>query len=159
MHIKEKFSTQTAALMLLDALLVTLSGGIALLVRFEFSIAEVPEQYATNWLHFLPFHILATAAVFYLRKMYHYVWRSVSAHDVAEMLVSVGVAYGVTAVIAVAMKLHLPRSIYFIVIMNQCVLHIGVRCVMRFWTMTTQKNKGTNGERLRHIGGGEAGRL
>ena len=159
MHIKEKFSTQTAALMLLDALLVTLSGGIALLVRFEFSIAEVPEQYATNWLQFLPFHILVTVAVFYLRKMYHYVWRSVSAHDVAEMLVSVGVAYGVTAVIAVAMKLHLPRSIYFIVIMNQCVLHIGVRCVMRFWTMTTQKNKVTNGERIMLIGAGEAGRL
>ena len=60
MHIREKISKQVVALMLLDALLVTIAGAAALLVRFEFSIGEIPEQYATNWLNFLPFHILIT---------------------------------------------------------------------------------------------------
>ena len=159
MHIREKISKQVVALMLLDALLVTIAGAAALLVRFEFSIGEIPEQYATNWLNFLPFHILITVAVFYFRKMYHYVWRAVSAQNVGEMLVSVVLAYAVTAAAAVAVELHLPRSVYFIALMNQCFLLVGGRCVMRFWTMLTHGRKVHGGERIMLIGAGDAGRL
>ena len=159
MHIKEKVSSQVLALMVLDALLVTLAGGVSLLLRFDFSIEAVPENFATNWLNFLPAHILATLSVFYLRRMYHYVWRAVSAHDVADMLVSVAAAYGVTAVLAIAVRLHLPRSIYFLALILQCVLHTGARCVMRFWTMLRQSRRAEGGERIMLIGAGEAGRM
>ena len=159
MHIKEKVSSQVLALMVLDALLVTLEGGVSLLLRFDFSIEAVPENFATNWLNFLPAHILATLSVFYLRRMYHYVWRAVSAHDVADMLVSVAAAYGVTAVLAIAVRLHLPRSIYFLALILQCVLHTGARCVMRFWTMLRQSRRAEGGERIMLIGAGEAGRM
>ena len=45
MHIREKISKQVVALMLLDALLVTIAGAAALLVRFEFSIGEIAQYW------------------------------------------------------------------------------------------------------------------
>lgn len=161
MHIKEKVSSQVVALMVMDALLVILAGGLALLLRFDFSIEAIPENFAENWLCFLPLHILVTLAVFYIRKMYHYVWSAVSVHDVAGMLVSVAAAYAVTAIVAVAVKLYLPRSVYLIVLMDQCIFHVGVRCIYRFYHMlrSAQKTKYAAGERIMLIGAGEAGRL
>ena len=159
MHIKEKVSSQVLALMVMDALLVLLAGGLSLLLRFDFSIEAVPEEYATNWLNFLPLHILATLAVFYFRRMYQYVWRAVSFHDIADMLVSVAASYGAVAVLAIVTQLHLPRSIYILTLINECILMIGARCVCRFWTMLRQSNRYTAGERIMLIGAGEAGRM
>ena len=161
MHIKEKVSSQVVALMVLDALLVTLAGGLALLLRFDFSIEAIPDHFAENWLHFLPLHILVTLTVFYIRKMYHYVWGAVSVHDVAGMLVSVAAAYAVTVIVAFAVKLHLPRSVYLIALMDQCMFHVGARCIYRFYAFLRNAHRGKygSGERIMLIGAGEAGRL
>ena len=72
MHIKEKISPQVAALMVMDAMLIMLAGGLALLARFDFSFNALPGNFAENWMNFLPLQILVTIGVFYLRRMYHY---------------------------------------------------------------------------------------
>lgn len=161
MHIREKVSSQVVALMVLDALLTVLAGGLALLLRFDFSIDAIPDNFAENWMNFLPLHILTTLGVFYIRKMYHYVWGAVSVHDVADMLVSVAAAYAVTAVVALAVQLHLPRSVYFITLMDECILFVGERCLYRFYLFlrNNHRRRYDSGERIMLIGAGEAGRL
>ena len=86
----------------LDILLITASGGVALLARFDFSFRELPDQYLETWLKFLPAQILIMLGVFLLRKMYYYVWRSVSAYDALNMIASVLLAFGASAAVGLA---------------------------------------------------------
>lgn len=91
--IQKSVPVQTVLLILLDAIFIILAGGLALLVRFDFDFDQVPANYLEPWFRALPFEILVTAAVFWPRRMYRYLWRYVSAHDVAEMVISVVLAY------------------------------------------------------------------
>ena len=85
-------------LMLLDCVTVTAAGGLALLTRFDFSFAQVPAEFLEPWFRMLPAQLLITLAVFWLRRMYRYLWRYVSVHDVAEMALSVFLAYGASLI-------------------------------------------------------------
>ena len=161
MHIKEKISPQVAALMVMDAMLIMLAGGLALLARFDFSFNALPKNFAENWMNFLPLQILVTIAVFYLRRMYHYMWGAVSVHDVMDMLVSVVATYAVTAMAGLATRLSLPRSVYFLTLLLECIFLVGVRCLYRFYVSLRKglAAKHGSGERIMLIGAGEAGRL
>ena len=75
--------------MFFDALCVAVSGGLALLVRFDFSFAGIPRQFLSLWFRFLPLCIAVTIVGFLLLRMYRYVWHSISINDVARMAVSV----------------------------------------------------------------------
>ena len=67
--IQKSGSIQTLLLILLDAVLVIMAGGLALLVRFDFDFEQVPAGYLEPWFRALPFQILVTTAVFWLCRM------------------------------------------------------------------------------------------
>ena len=145
----------------LDILLITASGGIALLARFDFSFRQLPDQYMDIWLEFLPAQILIMLGIFLLRKMYYYVWRSVSAYDALNMIASVLLAFGVSAAVGLAAGYRLPRSVYFISVICQIITLVGMRCSCRFYEVLrgALRQGGPREERIMLIGGGEAGRV
>ncbi|MBR5705291.1 MAG: hypothetical protein IKX21_04905, partial [Deltaproteobacteria bacterium] len=53
-------ATKVLLIMFYDALCVAVSGGLALLVRFDFSFNGIPKQYLTPWSLFLPLCIAIT---------------------------------------------------------------------------------------------------
>ena len=81
---------------ILDCLAITVIGGFTLLLRFELSFSEELETYAAIWMKYLPVQLAITVVIFYLRRMYHYVWRAVSAQEVLQMVPSVLLAFGVS---------------------------------------------------------------
>ena len=89
---KLKLTRQALAVIALDILVICACDGLALLLRFDFSVGAIPEQYRAACVGLLPVQVVLTVAIFWLRKMYHYVWRSVNAQDVAQMLLSVVMA-------------------------------------------------------------------
>ena len=160
--IQKSVPVQTVLLILLDAIFIILAGGLALLVRFDFDFDQVPANYLEPWFRALPFEILITAAVFWLRRMYRYLWRYVSAHDVAEMMVSVFLAYCAFHVPAALFGYHQPRSVLFMELLFQLFLLVGGRCTFRFLRMfasSARQARQEEGERVMLIGAGEAGRM
>lgn len=71
-------SYRTLAIMASDILLLTIAGGFALLVRFDFSLNTVPTMYVNRWLQYLPLQIGLMLVIFWLFRMYHFVWRNVA---------------------------------------------------------------------------------
>ncbi len=148
--------------MVVDTLSIIVSGGLALLVRFDFSFEAIPAQYLDPWYKFLPMQILVTWAVFWLLRMYHFVWHSVSAQDVARMLFATAVAYAVFLIGSIALGNRQPRSVWFVMFLCELALLVGSRCTLRFFGVFSRiaAQLGNDySERILLVGAGEAGRI
>ena len=159
---KVRITKEIVAVVLLDILLIVAAGGLALLVRFDFSVDKVPSQCLTAWAYFLPIQVLLTLAVFAVRKMYLYVWRSVSAQDVAGMIISTVLAGACSIIFSRLLGYGLPRSVEFISLVLQIFFLVGMRCTLRFYDALLRaggQRYGKSAGRIMLIGAGEAGRV
>ena len=148
-------------IILLDCIFMVLAGGLAFMVRFEFSIADVDRHLLSRWLHFLPLQIVVTVVVFWLRKMYHYVWRSVTVDDVTDMLISSFMAFWASCILSFPLRMvtnmRLPISVYCMLVVLLPMFQVGMRCFLRFYTMIRDRLSSNHGEeRIMIIGAGEA---
>ena len=125
--VKNNRAAQTLLIMILDAFFVAVSGGLALLVRFDFSFGSIPREYLNPWIHTLPIQILVTLGIFWICRMYRYMWRYVSARDVLRMATSVSLAYMAFHIPAWLLGYQQPRSVLFIDFLCQMFLLIGMR--------------------------------
>ena len=145
---------------LLDLLILAAAGLLALVVRFEFSFSAIPLSYRDVFVRFLPLQMVITVCVFMLRKMYHYIWRTVSVHDVMDMILSVMAAFLISYIAGWLLKLRLPTSVAFIDLMCLLFGQVGMRAFLRFYGVFVRSMPGAgNGERIMLIGAGEAGRM
>ncbi len=145
-----------------DALCVTLSGSLALLVRFDFSFSAIPKTYLNAWFRFLPLYIVITILCFFLLRMYRYVWHNISVNDVARMAISVILAFVISTVGSILLGNHQPRSVIFMQFIFQLVLLVGGRCFFRFWDsihLAMKQMRSSTGERVMLVGAGEAGHI
>jgi FlaA1/EpsC-like NDP-sugar epimerase len=147
--------------MLVDVLCMFLAGGLALLVRFDFSYETIPEIYLNAWFRYLPLQIFITLAIFILMRMYRFVWRSVSAYDVEHMVLTVVVAYLVSMGVSYRLGDHQPRSVLFMTLIFELILFVGMRCALRLWgALRFALHQRQNADdRILLIGAGEAGRM
>lgn len=147
-------------IVLLDCMMITLAGGFALLVRFDFSFDSVPTEFVKLWWNVLPLQVLLTIVIFFTRKMYHYVWHSVNIHDVMDMMLSVFFAFAAVEVAKLILHIRLPISVVWISLMCQMTMLVGMRCGCRFLAALRQAWNRTSGkERIMLVGAGEAGRI
>ena len=102
---------QWFVILVLDCLMMISSGILAMLARFDFSFAEVPNWVIQGWLKLVPIQLVVTLLFFWWRKMYHYLWRTVSAADVADMVLSVCFGYLLSLAVGFVVRVHLPRSV------------------------------------------------
>ena len=162
MSIKKPFNRNTLIMILADIFSLIVAGGFALLVRFDFSFAQIPQEYLDHFLRILPLQVLLTLAVFWLMHMYHFVWRSVSAHDVVRMVPPVILADLSVLLLRMISGNPMPRSVTVIELMCQILLLIGSRCFLRLFSALSQgtvQRSGNYSERIMLIGAGEAGRM
>lgn len=145
----------------MDALLLGASAGLAILVRFDFALSQVPPEYLDKMGDCLLVQIVVTIAVFAWRRMYQYVWRSITVLDVTQMCVSVLIAYAVSFVCCSFIQLPLSRSIWFLMLIFQLVFLVGMRCSLRFFLVCYHvfRSHGPDGQRIMLIGAGQAGQI
>ncbi|MBQ4381549.1 MAG: polysaccharide biosynthesis protein, partial [Oscillospiraceae bacterium] len=156
--VKQKYITwQMVLVMVIDVVIIALTGAAALLIRFDFLFDSVPKNYFDMWLSFLPIQLVLTVLIFWFTRMYHYVWRSVSVADVAQMAVSVTIAYGLFYVITYFLGNRPPRSIYLISYVLAMGLFLLERCFLRFWQSFNRFRSGHAERRIMLIGAGSAG--
>ena len=149
---------QTVLIMVLDCLAMVCSGVLAMLVRFDFSFAEIPDWVVRGWLKLLTVQIAITLVFFWWRKMYHYIWRTVSVADVANMVASVCFGYLLSLLAGFIAGAHLPRSVCFLLLVFLLMTQVGMRCVLRFYATFIRRYRHSDSEeRIMIIGAGEAG--
>ena len=124
MSIRQPFSRSTLVVILADVLSLIAAGGFALLVRFEFSFERIPPEYKHAFLRILPWQILLTVVIFWLMHMYHFVWRTVSAHDVVRMVLPVIVANLSVFAVRSFLRAPMPRSVTVIELMGQLLREV-----------------------------------
>ena len=146
-------------ILLLDCLILVMSDAFAVLTRFEYSFSEIPETVKIGVLQFLPVQIIVTAVVFWLRRMYHYIWRSVTVLDVAGMIISVSISSVLSYGVSLLFDVWVPRSVCFIMTVCQILLFVAMRCSLRFYvTVIKRTQRHRDAGRIMIIGAGEAGR-
>ena len=156
-----KMTWKILIIMLVDTLLMVSSYALALLIRFDFHWSQIPMTYVRSWAPCLIVQLIVTAIVFFWRRMYHYIWRTVNAHDVIRMCVSVVLAFALSNLCCVFLRLPLPASVWVMVFVFQLCGLVGERCALRLWSVVQYSyGRGNKGEeRIMLIGAGESGRM
>ena len=145
----------------IDVLSILVSYLFALLLRFDLVFSAVPREYIEGYIWSMPYWVIATIVVFYAFRLYHSIWRLAGFEELKTLIQ----AYIVLLFLYIAgmlfMKLHMPRSYYFMGYVLSIVLTGGSRIAYRLLSSWTKKStRGQEAEpadRVMVIGGGQAG--
>lgn len=152
---------KTLFIMVVDVILLCLSAWVALLVRFDFTGREIPTQYLNAAYYCVLIQSIVMLLVFWWQRMYQFIWRTVNAVDVAQMIASVLLSYALGFIVCNFADVNLPRSVWFMMLVFQMILLVGVRCSLRFVGVfrTTFVRHDADGARVMLIGAGQAGQI
>ena len=117
----------TLYLAFVDCLITMLAGGLAMLVRFEFSFNRVPDEILAEWYRFIPVELVITILLFAVLGMYSYVLETLSALDISKIALSCLVTSLSVGVVAAIMGVKLSVSIWFMMMSFKAVGCTSVR--------------------------------
>ena len=150
------------ALAFIDALSVLAAYLAALFLRFDFIFSAIPREYLDGYVWSMPYWVIITIVVFYGFRLYHSIWRFAGMAEFKAMVQ----AYMVLLVLYIAgmlfMKLHMPKSYYFMGYMISIMLTAGSRFayrLLRSYFNRERQNEGEPADRVMVIGGGQAGHI
>ena len=145
----------------IDVLSILVSYLLALLLRFDLIFSAVPREYIEGYIWSMPYWVIVTVVVLYAFRLYHSIWRFAGFEELKTLIQ----AYIVLLILYVAgmffMRLHMPRSYFFMGYVLSIVLTGGSRIAYRLLSSWTKKNNKEKAEepadRVMVIGGGQAG--
>lgn len=150
------------ALAFIDALSVLAAYLAALFLRFDFIFSAIPREYLDGYVWSMPYWVIVTIVVFYGFRLYHSIWRFAGMTEFKAMVQ----AYMVLLVLYVAgmlfMRLHMPKSYYFMGYMISIMLTAGSRFayrILRSYLNKERSNEEGVTDRVMVIGGGQAGQI
>ena len=144
----------------LDCLFITLCSGLGLLISHDLSFETVSMAEFVVWSKAVPIQIAVTVAVFFVCRMYHYVWHSVGVHDVLEMIISVLLGSVSGLLVRLLAGRAFPAGVELTAVLLQLLTLVGMRCGFRFLDALRHAVRRSSGtERIMLIGAGEAGRM
>ena len=143
----------------LDCLIILVSYMMALILRFDFLYSLIPREYLEGYMWSMPYWIASTIVVFYGCKLYHSVWRLASISELQMCIVAYIILIPVYGIGMFFMKLHMPRSYFFIGYLLSFILTTGMRFSFRFLRFYLGKREGAekDQDRIMIIGAGTAG--
>lgn len=159
-NINRKILYRILLLMLVDMIIITLSGPMAIYVRYEFSFEPRAIEFIEDIFCYLPFNLVITVAVFVMCRLYQGIWKYASASDLVNIILGCGVSAATQWAGMRLMRLEFPRSypiMYFVIL----TMGIGVfRFMYRILGYVQSKREGilrTGRKNTMIIGAGEAG--
>jgi len=151
-------SKRLLILFLVDALIVSFSSIMSLLLRFDLFI--IPSRFLDPALKFLPLDILIAYCVLSLFKMYNRVWTYASLDEVISSLKSAVVIEIIYVLYHKFLNIGMPRSYYFFDITFLFLLIAISRLSVRiFKGIKKRREKSALRRNIMIIGAGSAGSL
>ena len=153
---------RVALLVILDLLIITVSGFLALYIRFDFSFSRMDMTYVDYEMYYLPLNLILTIIIFILFKLYRSVWRFASTTELLNVIGACSGSILVQIILMSIFKMRMPVSYY---LMKYVILIAGIgslRFTYRILRMFQEKRIGGHGDSRKKtmvVGAGEAGAM
>lgn len=151
---------QNVAMLLIiyDTLVVNLSYGLALWLRFDCKFSEIPKVYLEAWEHFVPVYTIFCLIVFWRTRLYKSIWKYASYSELMYLIAATCITGLFHTVFITILYKRMPISYYCIGIMLQFIFMTGIRFSYRFVILMKNQNR-MNAEKgqVMVIGAGNAG--
>ncbi len=155
--IDKKLVVRRLFLFLCDIVVIIVSSGMGLLLRFDLDPSKVDKVFLESVWTYLPINLLVTLLTFYILKLYHSLWRYASITEMQNVFS----ACMLSAILQFAglqlLELRVPRSYYFLYAGVLLLFTLGVRFSYRFIRSITRniREDGT-AHNVMIIGAGDA---
>lgn len=159
-----KLLYRRTALIIYDIISVTAASYLALLMRYNFDMSEIPTHFINPINRFLPINILITLMVLYLFKMYHSLWAFAGETELQNLVISSvisAVCYSVGIQFFKAPgQQAVPSSYYFLYVFLLISFIFVSRFSYRFFRSLKHKQQNKNNSiSVMVIGAGEAANI
>ena len=148
-------------LIIYDIISVIAASCLAILIRYEFSVNAIPEDFLLPIRNSMVLNILLTLAIFYVFRLYHSLWAFAGETEMQNLTFACFLSSIVTAIVLNLFKVGgqpVPNSYYFLYFFLLLMLIFCSRFSYRFLRSRKhrQQNK-NNSTSVMIIGAGEAG--
>ena len=156
-----KLFYRRTALIIYDIVSVLAASFLALLMRYNFDIGEIPDHFISPIVHFLPIGIVLTIFVLYLFRMYSSLWAFAGETELQNIVISCVIATIIQAVGLQFFRVNgeqaVPSSYYFLYMFCLISLIFCSRFSYRFFRSLKHRNQNRkNTISVMIIGAGEA---
>lgn len=160
LYANSKLLTRQAFLLVYDIMAVCLSCYLALILRYEFHLEEIPDYFMKSVTDHLPAGVLITLAVFYIFRLYHSLWAYAGINELQNIVMASFISAGIQGIIMLTASRRVPNSYYFF----NAFLLLGFTFVSRFAyrfarEARRKKHNKHNGTSVMVIGAGDAGNV
>lgn len=146
-------------LILIDAVLVSVSIGLSCLVKYDGLQGNIPHEILYNAVQILIIIIFVKVALFYFFRLYSSIWEFASIHEMISIIGAIFVGNAIVLGLFEIYGIVLPRSIFVITILTDIFLIGGIRFAYRslkkiinLYVFST-----VNARRILIVGDGEPG--
>ncbi|MFV0343472.1 MAG: polysaccharide biosynthesis protein [Anaerocolumna sp.] len=145
-------------LIILDAMLINIASFLALTIRFDLRLGQVPTNYAEAVLSYVIINTVTTIIIFALFRLYNSLWKYAGIDELANIVFSSTIA-GVLQLIGMhfILHIHVPRSYYPLSSLFTLIFVVASRFFYRYVRRLSRKSLSLYQSRIMIIGAGEAG--
>ena len=155
---------RTTLLVVLDIVCIAMAYFFALLIRFDFSIQEIPELYLDSYLRTIPVWIVLALVMFVCCRLYNSLLSMASISELVSIMGAYALLLPLYALAAWLLKPNMPQSYYVLGYAISFCFTTGIRFSYRLLRYLHNieshriKNKQTE-DRVMIIGAGSAGQI
>ena len=157
---EDKIWSRRIFLILLDILVISLSGALALLTRFEFIWSDIDQSFVDAFVCYLPMHLVITLGIFWAFRLYHSLWKYANLNEIVTICFACALAEIADFMVIRGMKGYLPRSYYLLNVMYTSfgisLVRFSYRCVRM---MRRRLREEGNVKNVMVVGAGAAGTM
>lgn len=145
-------------LIILDAMLINIASFLALTIRFDLRLGQVPTHYAEAVLSYTIINTVTTIIIFYIFRLYNSLWKYAGIDELSNIVFSSIIA-GALQLIGMhfILHIHVPRSYYPLSSLFTLIFVVGSRFFYRYVRRLSRRNLSLYQSRIMIIGAGEAG--
>ena len=158
-----KLFYRRTCLIIYDVISVILASYLAIVMRYEFRVDEIPEHFLSPIEHVMPLNIVVTLAIFYIFRLYSSLWAFAGESELQNIVVSCVLSTIVNSVCLQFFKTTssaVPRSYYFLYLFLLITCIFSSRFSYRFFRSLKHKQQNKkNSISVMVIGAGEAANL
>lgn len=153
---------RVALLVVLDILIVSVTGFLALYVRYDFRFSKMDMEFVSTELKYLPANLVFTMILFVLFRLYRSVWSFASSTELLNVIGACSASVLCQIVILAVLRVRMPIS-YYLIKYFLLIMGIGtLRFTYRILRMFQERRVGLKRDARRNtmvVGAGEAGAM
>ena len=147
-------------LIVYDIIAVVAASLLALFIRFEGRYIEIPREYISRSLQYIPVIIVITLIIFYGFRLYSSLWTYAGAPELINITFASALSSIVQMMVMVFFDVRMPRSYYILYGVSLWILVFLSRFSYRgIRTLVKRQASGENTSRVLLVGAGAAGNM